>query len=388
MAKKNTSAKAKRVPAGDEPYQEYLVARLRLDPKNPRLVELGLRDDVPQFDIMKALWDKMAVEELAMSIAFNGYFPHEPLFLEERDDGDWTVIEGNRRVTAVNVLLDRELRRKLGATDLPRIDATRRHELRKLPAVVTTPESIWRYLGFKHVNGPSTWGSYAKAQYVATVHNDYGVPLKQIAEQIGDYANTVERMYRGLMVIEQAEQKGVFLRENTSKNDFYFNYLYTALDNANYRQYIGLEGRTRTAKRPVPPGKVKQLGELCLWLYGDKTKNVKSLIASQNPDLKRLGALLAETDGVKALREGHSLASAEEISEGDERLFRKALYDAKKSLGSAHGTLTLGFDPVDGDALRTAEEIERLATELLEEMMQKRRKHRRIAKKRRKATDE
>jgi len=388
MAKKKKPARGNKAQAEAEPYQKFSTARLRLDPKNPRLVELGLDDDVPQFDIMKALWDKMAVEELAMSIAFNGYFAHEPLFLEERKDGDWTVIEGNRRVTAVNVLLDNDLRKQLGATDLPRIDTTRRRELKELPGVVTTPKSIWRYLGFKHVNGPSTWGSYAKAQYIATVHNEYGVPLKQIAEQIGDYANTVERMYRGLMVIEQAEQKKVFQRKNTSKTEFYFNYMYTALDNANYRNYIGLEGRPRTEKRPVPPDKVKQLGELCLWLYGDKNKNTKSLITSQNPDLKRLGVLLTEKDGVKALREGHSLASAEEISEGDERLFRKALYDAKKSLGSAHGTLTLGFDPVDGDALRTAEEIEQLATELLEEMMQKRKQHRRTTKKRRKATDE
>ena len=77
-----------------EPYERYETEKLFLDVENPRLVELGLHSDAPQFDIQKALWDKMAVAELAMSIAYNGYFPHEPLFLEKRDDEDGLSSKG------------------------------------------------------------------------------------------------------------------------------------------------------------------------------------------------------------------------------------------------------------------------------------------------------
>ena len=129
--------------------------------------------DATRDELVKALWDEMAVEELAMSIAYNGYFEHEPLFVEDSGDGTYVVIEGNRRLAAVLLLTDAALRTKVKATKLPSISAERREELKTLPVMITTRKEAWRYLGFKHVNGPATWGSYAKAQYIAHVHNSY-----------------------------------------------------------------------------------------------------------------------------------------------------------------------------------------------------------------------
>ena len=123
----------------------------------------------------------MAVDELAMSIGARGYFPHEPIFVEE--DGDrLVVIEGNRRLAAVMLLLDPEARKRLKITDLPSITPAAAKELRMLPVVRTTRKDLWQYLGFKHVNGPAKWGSYAKAQYIADVRQKFGVPLEVIAD--------------------------------------------------------------------------------------------------------------------------------------------------------------------------------------------------------------
>ena len=60
----------------------------------------------------------MAVAEVAMSIAWNGYFQHEPLFVEKTSRGDMVVIEGNRRLAAVKLLLDADLRKAVGAAPL------------------------------------------------------------------------------------------------------------------------------------------------------------------------------------------------------------------------------------------------------------------------------
>ena len=57
-----------------------------------------------QPEILRAIWERMAAEELAMSIAYNGYFEHEPLFVERTESGELVVIEGNRRLTAVKLL--------------------------------------------------------------------------------------------------------------------------------------------------------------------------------------------------------------------------------------------------------------------------------------------
>lgn len=366
--------------APDGGYQHVKVDDLLLDVKNPRLAELGITSNATPFDLVKALWEEMAVEEVAMSIAYSGYFDHEPLFVEPTSQGKYVVIEGNRRLAAVKLLLDASLRQKVKATKLPPISKERADSLKELPVIVTTREKSWRYLGFKHVNGPATWGSYAKAQYIAGVHNEYGVPLDEIAQQIGDYNSTILRMYRGLMIVEQAEESKVFSRSDIAKNKFHFNYIYTGMDYPGIINFLGLRGKGATDRKPVPSGKTKNLGDLLLWLYGRESSNTDSLIRSQNPDLKTLDTVLLTEAGVKALRDGLPLSVAHDISQGDERIFRKSLQDAKQALQKAHGTLTTGYASTEDDVFGLAEDVESLAHALVDAMVTKRTKDRRDAR--------
>ena len=71
-------------------YERVRTENLLLDAKNPRLAEYALGVKPTQPELLKILWQKMAVDELAMSMAARGYFPHEPLFVEE--DGEKLVV--------------------------------------------------------------------------------------------------------------------------------------------------------------------------------------------------------------------------------------------------------------------------------------------------------
>ena len=355
-------------------YPLYEVSKLLLDPQNPRLQEYGVPANSSQDDILRAIWERMAAEEVAMSIAYNGYFSHEPLFIERRG-AKLFVIEGNRRLCAVKILLSRQLRRSLKVTDLPNLTSADRKKLSSLPGIATTRRDVWRYLGFKHVNGAATWGAYAKAQYVAKVHNEYGVPLVDIAKQIGDYSNTIERQYHGLMVVEQAEDLGIFNRSNVARSKFEFSHIYTGLSHEGIRTFLGLSAASsRTKRRPVPRSRTKNLGELLEWIYGNKARGIQPRMRTQAQDLKRLSSILLDPAGVKALRAGLPLDSARDIVLGDTRLFAHALHDAKASLQEAHGTLSTGYDPQDPDTLRTATDIEQLSTDLVDEMRRKQKK--------------
>lgn len=362
-------------------YERLSISKLLFDDSNPRLAEYGITDSASQFDLLKTLWEEMAVEEVAASIAHSGFFEHEPLFVEKASGDKYVVIEGNRRLAAVKLLVDADLRSKLRATDLPAISPEQARDLAELPVIVTNRHDVWRYLGFKHVNGPATWGSYAKAQYIAFVHNTYHVPLKDIAAQIGDYNATVERMYRGLMIVEQAEETKVFSRADVSKSRFHFNYIYTGMDYPGIRKFLNLGNKAAANNRPVPASKVKNLGDLLTWLYGSKKKNKKSLIKSQNPDLRDLDSVLLSDDGVKALKDGLPLSVARDISLGDERIFKQSLRDAKLAMQRALGTMTTGYDPLETENLTLAHELESLARDLVDGMAQKKSKGERLPRK-------
>ena len=93
----------------------------------------------------------------------SSYFPLRPA-----GSGKNVVIEGNRRLAAVRILLTPE-EFEFSTADIPEITAQEKQELSELPVVIGTRGDSWRYLGFKHVNGPAKWSSYAKARYIADV---------------------------------------------------------------------------------------------------------------------------------------------------------------------------------------------------------------------------
>src|SRR5260370_4222379 len=137
-------------------YDRIPIEKLLFDAKNPRLAEFVLEEDATQLQVVQSLWKFMAIQEIAMSIAHNGYFNHEPLFVESTDNSKFVVIEGNRRLAAVRLLLDAELRERLKATDLPTITAGGHQDLLTLPATVTTGTAACRYHESAHVNAPAT----------------------------------------------------------------------------------------------------------------------------------------------------------------------------------------------------------------------------------------
>ena len=105
-----------------------------------------------QQELLRILWQKMAVDELAMSIAAIRFVSMNH-FLRLRKAAGSLSSKAIVVWPAVKLLLDAEARRRLKITDLPRISTSRAANLRKLPVVITTRKELWQYLGFKHVNG-------------------------------------------------------------------------------------------------------------------------------------------------------------------------------------------------------------------------------------------
>ena len=89
--------KAKQAPSvALEEVWDAPVEHLLLDVKNPRLAS-GFGGET-QEDLLRVLWTEMAVDEVALSIAANGFFREEPLLVIRADDvrggkGKYIVVE-------------------------------------------------------------------------------------------------------------------------------------------------------------------------------------------------------------------------------------------------------------------------------------------------------
>lgn len=342
------------------------VSQLCFDIRNPRLVEFGeITSRTTEKIVIKTLWDAMDVRELVMSIASSGFFEQEPLFVA-RENNRNVVIEGNRRLAAIKIILDP----KLIQAEIPPVDDSIKRDILKLPVLKTTREKAWRIIGFKHVNGPAKWNSYAKARFIAQVHDTFNVPLDQIASQIGDTHKTVHQLYRGLMVAEQAEIEKIFSRDDTKRSFFDFSQLFTALQFRGVKEFIGLKEFEPGTKEFVPPGKVTQLEELFRWLYGSKKSDIEPVVHSHNPHLHQLDAILQNNEAIAALRDGENIENAFELTKPVSNVFESELLNAKRSLVKAKGLVTEGYDG-SGSLMHIVKSISDIAYDLYLEMERK-----------------
>ncbi len=354
-------------------FDNIPVENLLFDFENPRLT-MG-EDIKTDKEMVRVLWHDMAVDEIVDSIAANGFFREEPLIAIPNDpkkidpkNDRFIVVEGNRRLAAVRLLLNEDLQREVGAKEIPPVDRKLRQDLQRLPVgVYGKREQVWAYLGFRHINGPKPWDALGKAQFVARVYEEQGVDLDQIAKQIGDRNVTVKRLYRGFTLLRQAETQAKFDRDDANAYRFFFSHLYTAADQDEFQKFLGINAENSLRKDPVPKKKLRELSELMLWIYGSRAKNKEPLVQSQNPDLNTLREVLRAPEGISALRAGYSLDRAHEISIGDPQRFREAMTRAREDLVQANGTVINGYNG-ESELLSVSEEIVRLAGRVNDEV--------------------
>ena len=290
---------------------------LRLDLMNPRVPD-------ERFDGEEAVIEYLLlhadVDELIQSIASSGWLDYEPLLVLSESN---IVLEGNRRLAALRLLEDADLRKRLSVA-LPTVvlpEATPEYvRIRK----VASRKEARDYIGFKHINGPFKWDALAKAKYAADWYRDGG-DISQISRQLGDNHNTVVRLVNGWNVLHQSIAEG-FQREERTKKSFAFSHVYTALARPNVRKYLSLpEGDISAVlpENPVPPEKTHELQMLMSWLYGQK--NEPTVISSQNPDLNRLVDVLGNEVARTMLESTRNLEIAYSQVEDKALLFGQSL---------------------------------------------------------------
>ena len=368
-----------------ETITKVAVARLRLDRLNPRLI--GEDDRASDEAIVARLYRAADLDELLQSITANGYMDIEPLVVmddPEARNGELIVLEGNRRLAALRLLREPDLARSIAASEglriaIPPIADPLRATLDEVSVYpVANRERARSFIGFKHINGPAKWDAYAKARFASEWYKEErsaGVDLAVIARAIGDKHDTIKRMVSAIYVLDQAKNEGLFDIEDRHTRKFNFSHLYTALSRSQYMEYLGLGAawaRHDPEPNQVPRERLEELRKVLVWIYGSREDGVQPVVQSQNPDIKRLGEVLAHAQGRHLLEATRNLDAAHASTEPVDRQFTASLIRARDNIRDAAGSLR-AYDGRDQSLLDIAEDVKESAEAVHARMLKKRR---------------
>ncbi|MCY4287718.1 MAG: ParB N-terminal domain-containing protein [Aestuariivita sp.] len=349
---------------------------LVLDRENPRLV--GYESVRSDEEIISQFYKKEELREILQSIAANGYLNIEPLIVLAHEES-FTVLEGNRRLAAIRLFREPELIERIFDQEklrinLPPIETSKIETLQAVSVYrVAQRDDARSFIGFKHINGAAKWDSHAKGKFAADWYRNGQVPLEQIAERIGDQHATVKRMVHAIYVLEQAENSSIFSIDNRVNPKFNFSHLYTALSRAPYIEFLGLGdawSNFELKPNPIPSEKEDNLRDVLMWLYGSKEDDLQPVVTSQNPDIKHLGEILLNAEGLNVLRANRNLTEAYASVRPAEERFVEGLLKARGEIRNVANSLR-GFDGRDASLVEIAEDIEETIQTIVARMRKK-----------------
>lgn len=318
---------------------EYVpVDILLFDEQNPRLPK-GV-DGSKDPEIISWMLADGTITEVMESIAEKGYFAGEPmLVVPSQEQGHLTVVEGNRRLTALKLLSD------------PSLATTRRSKIAQIAGSVKIPtenvpvlrydnrDKVLDYLGFRHITGIKEWNPLAKARYLSQLQEnvrqlDRQEQFKSLARTIGSNSNYVARLLTALKVYESLEDEDYFGIKRDRDDPVDFSVLSTALTYTNISKFIGVEN-----VRDVDASNLdrKHLREFTEWTF-EKTNGGRPRVR-ESRRLSDLNRVIEEDDALSSFRNGESLETALLRTGVPAESFRVAIDEARDRLGVAQGLL-------------------------------------------------
>ena len=252
------------------------LAQLLLDPNNPRFAELGEDiDQVPEIrfaeeKVQKATYDKMKtpkfnVVELRDTIKQIGFLPMDRLVVRpwrcEEGAAKYVVVEGNRRVTALNWLIELHDAGKetLTAEQLEKISTL---EVLLLDDERAPKSAKWILPGLRHVSGIKEWGPYQKARTVHELRLTGRTP-QEVAQSLGLSTREANQLWRAYLALEQMkadEEYGEYAEPTL------YSYFEEVFKRPNVREWLGWKDDEQRFTKP------SELHEFFGWMKGEKNE--------------------------------------------------------------------------------------------------------------------
>jgi len=347
---------------------------ITLDRYNPRLVPyLPKSQEVSQENLVKILYEHFDSESVGLSLVQNGYFDEEPIVvipdktpndfnpldydnvddlsdkykeLIERKEVTFTVVEGNRRLSAIKLISDEKLRNRLGLSEIfPETDDEYvLYDITHIPSIIYPKrEDVYAYLGIRHIAGNLKWEAFAQASYTADMIDFY---IRENNKSVDQAIKEVQKViaHRSPKLIKQYVTYKLYEQANSDLDGFdtkpivnKFSLLTVAYNSGAIRDYVGLPKYkdVNFSEDLVKDDKLEEFRNLLTWIYGDKKRNKDRILTDSRRITSELSYVVKNVEAVNYLIENEDLEGAYERTSGEKEFLLKKIGSATRAIKSS-----------------------------------------------------
>ena len=333
-----------------------------------------------------------------MSLIANGYFDEEPIIIvpssipsglsfEQFDNPDdlanelkkfvekgsikFTVIEGNRRVSTIKLLLDKVLREKVSVEkSYPTTDNDKiLDDIRTIPCIIYSKrEDVSTYLGVRHIAGLLKWEAFAKAAYInETIENeinkgtDDNEAVKKVQEIVGDRSDSIRKQYVAYKLFLEARDDLGFDVAPLINN---FSLVTVLYNSPGIREYMGVQSYSKVnlKERVVLPEKLENFENVLTWIFGNSKKGERPILTDSRNITNKLSYVVNNESARNYLIKYKDLDGAFEHTNGEKEFLSKNLSKAARSIQTS---LQFAYKfKNDDELLKQVKELDELLTAL------------------------
>ena len=276
------------------------------------------------------------------AIAENGYFPGEPIIVVPREAGGYTVVEGNRRVTALKLLIDPSLHPR--NAKVREISETTKHKPNTIPCVIfNNRNEIVNYLGYRHISGVKQWESLAKARYIAQyfeIQTDLRAEptarYREVARGIGSRAPFIKRQLDGIAIYRHIEECSFYEIDDLNEENISFSLLSTAIGYETILDFVSSTQHPFIEPKQLKPDAVRNLTK---WMYARNERGETILGESRN--IQRLAVIVADQKALAILTQDQNFQKAFATTKGIAIEFHDLLSEIERRIAEAVASVAL-----------------------------------------------
>ncbi|WP_339889318.1 hypothetical protein [uncultured Flavobacterium sp.] len=351
------------------PQLDINIELIQVDQENPRLVPyLENPEEASQLDLISVLYENFDTEAVALSLVENGYFDEEPIVvvpnkipstfvfadypnpdklaqalkgLIDNNTINFTVVEGNRRTSAIKLITDLSLRKQLGIDRFyPKTDDQLKiSDISNIPCIIYEKrEDVSSYLGVRHIAGLLKWEAFAQAAYTASVieqelkkGHSIAESIKQVQKVVGDRSDKLRKQYITYKLFLEAKDN---LNFNVRPIINSFSLLTVAYNSASIREYLGVEAYSKVDldSELITSEKSDNFKNVLTWIYGNLDTSEQPVLTDSRKITNTLSHVVKKEESIEYLLKYRDLDGAYERTNGEREYLSKKLTDASRAM--------------------------------------------------------